>query len=204
MIAAYADGYRVLKDERYRQAAEKAADFLLAKLRDPERPPAADLSRRPGQAAGLPRRLRLPRPRPAPAPRRHRRPRRLDQARSLTDRMIADFADPQDGGFFFTADDHESLLARPKDPYDGALPGANSVAVLNLMALHRATRRDALPRPGGQDARRVQHVARPESRGHAAHARRAPGISRCEGPRPTGSSPGPGRGGSRPRCRPRS
>ena len=53
--------------------------------------------------------------------------------------MIADFADPKDGGFFFTADDHESLLARPKDPYDGALPGANSVAVLDLVALHRAT-----------------------------------------------------------------
>ena len=46
MIAAYADGYRVLKDERYRQAAEKAADFLLAKLRDPGRPAAADLPRR--------------------------------------------------------------------------------------------------------------------------------------------------------------
>jgi hypothetical protein len=53
--------------------------------------------------------------------------------------MIADFVDPQEGGFFFTANDHESLLARPKDPYDGALPGPNNVAVLNLMALHRAT-----------------------------------------------------------------
>ncbi len=32
MIAAYADGYRVLKVERYRQAAEKAAGFLLDEL----------------------------------------------------------------------------------------------------------------------------------------------------------------------------
>jgi DsbC/DsbD-like thiol-disulfide interchange protein len=53
--------------------------------------------------------------------------------------MIADFDDPQEGGFFFTASDHETLLARPKDPYDGALPGANNVAVLNLIALHRAS-----------------------------------------------------------------
>ena len=60
--------------------------------------------------------------------------------------MIADFADARDGGFFFTADDHESLLARPKDPYDGALPGGNSVAVLDLLALHRATGERALPR----------------------------------------------------------
>ena len=64
----------------------------------------------------------------------------LDQARTLADRMIADFADPQDGGFFFTPGDHESLLARPKDPYDNALPGANSMAVLDLLALFRATK----------------------------------------------------------------
>jgi hypothetical protein len=60
----------------------------------------------------------------------------------LADRMIADFADTQDGGFFFTASDHESLVARPKDPYDGALPGANSMAVLDLLALHRLTREE--------------------------------------------------------------
>ncbi len=33
MIAAYADGFRVLKDEKYRLAAEKAAGFLLENLR---------------------------------------------------------------------------------------------------------------------------------------------------------------------------
>ena len=36
MIAAYADGYRVLHVEKYRRTAEKAAEFLLAKLRTPE------------------------------------------------------------------------------------------------------------------------------------------------------------------------
>ena len=35
MIAAYADGYRVLKNEAYRQAAEKAADFLLTSCATP-------------------------------------------------------------------------------------------------------------------------------------------------------------------------
>ena len=53
--------------------------------------------------------------------------------------MIADFADAKDGGFFYTADDHESLLARPKDPFDGALPSGNSVAIRNLVALAAAT-----------------------------------------------------------------
>ncbi|APW59080.1 DUF255 domain-containing protein [Paludisphaera borealis] len=138
MIAAYADGYRVLKDDRLLRAAEKAADFLLDKLRDPSgrllRTYRAGQARLPAYledyaylAHGL---LRL-----------HEAAkdgRRLEQARALTDRMIADFADEQDGGFFFTADDHESLLARSKDPLDGALPSANGIAVLNLMALHRA------------------------------------------------------------------
>ena len=36
MIAAYADGYRVLKDDAYRQAAERAADFLLANSATPD------------------------------------------------------------------------------------------------------------------------------------------------------------------------
>ncbi|AGA29197.1 DUF255 domain-containing protein [Singulisphaera acidiphila] len=139
MIAAYADGFRILHDAKYRQAADKAADFILAKLRSPD----GRLLRsyRLGQAKlagyledyaflvhGL---LRL-----------HAAtgdPKRLTQARELTDRMIADFSDPEEGGFFYTADGHESLLARPKDPYDGALPSGNSVAIRNLVALASAT-----------------------------------------------------------------
>ncbi len=53
--------------------------------------------------------------------------------------MIADFEDREEGGFFFTAERHESLLARPKDPLDNALPSGNSVAILDLLALHKAT-----------------------------------------------------------------
>jgi uncharacterized protein YyaL (SSP411 family) len=139
MIAAYADGYRILKNEGYRRAAEKAADFVWNQLRDPS----GRLLRtyRAGQAK-LPAYLEdyaylvhgLLRLHAATGDSR-----RMDQARALTDRMIADFGDSQEGGFFFTASDHETLLARPKDPYDGALPGANNMAVLNLMALHRAS-----------------------------------------------------------------
>ncbi len=53
--------------------------------------------------------------------------------------MLLDFEDRDEGGFFFTADDHESLLARPKDPFDNALPSGNSMAILDLIALHQAT-----------------------------------------------------------------
>src|SRR5262249_43585731 len=60
--------------------------------------------------------------------------------RALADRMLEDFADDAEGGFFYTADDHESLIARTKDAVDNVLPSGNSVAVLDLLALARATK----------------------------------------------------------------
>jgi hypothetical protein len=53
--------------------------------------------------------------------------------------MLADFEDREEGGFFFTALGHESLLARSKDPIDNALPSGNGIAILDLLVLHRAT-----------------------------------------------------------------
>ncbi len=139
MIAAYADGYRVLRVEKYRQTAEKAAEFLLAKLRKPD----GRLLRtyRLGQAK-LPAYLEdyaflaygLLQLHAATGDARW-----LREARALTDRMLADFEDREEGGFFFTAEGHESLLARPKDPFDNALPSGNSIAILDLLELHRAT-----------------------------------------------------------------
>ena len=60
--------------------------------------------------------------------------RHLDAATRLADSMIAHFSDP-DGGFFDTPDDHEELITRPKDLFDNATPGANSVACDVLLRL---------------------------------------------------------------------
>ena len=139
MIAAYADAHRVLEEPAYREAADRAADFLLARLRTPDggllRTYRAGQAKLPGYledyaflAHGL---LRLHAATGDPG--------RLEQAKGLADRMIADFADAEGGGFFFTADDHESLLARPKDPHDGAIPGGNSMAIGVLVDLAAAT-----------------------------------------------------------------
>jgi uncharacterized protein YyaL (SSP411 family) len=49
------------------------------------------------------------------------------------------FWDDESGGLFFTPADGESLLVRKKEIYDGALPSANSVAMLNLLRLARMT-----------------------------------------------------------------
>ena len=59
----------------------------------------------------------------------------LDFARELADSLLTHFYDTSAGGFFFTADDHEKLLYRPKTFMDEALPSGNAIAVLVLLAL---------------------------------------------------------------------
>jgi len=54
----------------------------------------------------------------------------LDRAGEWIGRIFVNFSDPSgDPGFFFTADDHESLLQRPKSLYDQAIPSGTSVAL---------------------------------------------------------------------------
>ena len=55
-------------------------------------------------------------------------------ARELADEMIARFSDP-DGGFFDTLRDGESLLIRPKDLQDNAVPSGNALACSALFKL---------------------------------------------------------------------
>ncbi|MBM4087963.1 MAG: thioredoxin domain-containing protein [Planctomycetes bacterium] len=59
----------------------------------------------------------------------------IDEAVRLADLMLAHFHDPERGGFFFTADDHERLIARNKDIYDNATPSSNAVAATVLLRL---------------------------------------------------------------------
>jgi uncharacterized protein YyaL (SSP411 family) len=58
----------------------------------------------------------------------------LELARELVDVLLAHFEDPR-GGFFFTADDHEQLIHRPKPLADEAVPSGNGVAGETLIAL---------------------------------------------------------------------
>lgn len=59
----------------------------------------------------------------------------LDMATQLADRLIDSFIDKKQGGFFFTADNHEKLICRSKDYMDGALPSGNGVVVRSLNKL---------------------------------------------------------------------
>jgi uncharacterized protein YyaL (SSP411 family) len=58
----------------------------------------------------------------------------LDFAISLAELLLDHFGDP-DGGFYFTADDHEVLMHRPKPLADEAMPSGNGVAAFALQRL---------------------------------------------------------------------
>src|SRR4029450_5602096 len=59
----------------------------------------------------------------------------LPPAESLAHIIIERFADEDHGGFYFTAVDHEELIARTKDFFDNATPSGNSVAAIVLLKL---------------------------------------------------------------------
>ena len=59
----------------------------------------------------------------------------FDAARETADLMIDLFADPDRGGFFTTARNHERLIARRKDVDDHPIPSGNSSAAYGLLRL---------------------------------------------------------------------
>lgn len=64
----------------------------------------------------------------------------IDIARELMDLVLRWFADDSEG-FFYTARDHEQLIARQKDLYDNATPSGNSMAATVLLRLGKLTGR---------------------------------------------------------------
>lgn len=137
MIAALARAGRVLQRPELIRAGARAADFLLARLRDPagrllhryrdgEAAVAGNLDDHAFLAWGL---TELHQAAFDPV--------WLQAALDLADQMAARFLDRVNGGFFLTASDAEELLVRPKEFTDAALPSGNSAALTALVALSR-------------------------------------------------------------------
>jgi uncharacterized protein YyaL (SSP411 family) len=140
MIAAYALAGQILDNKDYIQRATRAADFILQKSRTKDGRLLRTFGARPGEAGasrlngylddyaflvhGL---LSL---HDATGDKKW-----LDEAKTLTDKMLEFHADKDRGGFFYTSSDHEKLFARAKDQYDGAQPSGNSMVARNLVRL---------------------------------------------------------------------
>jgi uncharacterized protein YyaL (SSP411 family) len=56
----------------------------------------------------------------------------LEFAIELAEVLLAEFADVEQGGFYFTGHHHETLISRPKSFADESLPSGNGVAALVL------------------------------------------------------------------------
>lgn len=63
----------------------------------------------------------------------------LAKALELNEQFITTFWDEDNGGVYFSVNDEDQPLGRQKQIYDGAIPSANSVAMLNLVRLGKIT-----------------------------------------------------------------
>jgi uncharacterized protein YyaL (SSP411 family) len=143
MLRALAEAARVLERPDFLKAAIENADFLLTRLSSPD----GGLYRtwKPGHAAHLNGYLEdyanvadgLVALYEATFD-----PRWLEAATSLADSILARFADEQNGAFFDTSSDHETLITRPKDIFDNATPSGNAVAADVLLRLGLLTGKD--------------------------------------------------------------
>jgi uncharacterized protein YyaL (SSP411 family) len=135
MISAFVDGYRVTGESKYLDAAKDATRFILNELITKE----GRLLRTWGKGkaklnaylddysyfvqalldmASVDGELIW-----------------YQNARRLTDHMLRHFWDSEQDNFFYTSDDHETLLARPKNHFDGSVPSATSVAIFDMLRL---------------------------------------------------------------------
>jgi hypothetical protein len=142
MVAAFAQAGAVFGVPRYVEAAARAADFLLTRMRDAGgrlyRTAGAD---QPAKLAGYLEDYAYTADALVTLYEATFDPRWVKAAAELADVMLARFADGK-GGFFYTADDHERLIARTKDLHDGSVPSGNAVAVTALLRLAALTGRD--------------------------------------------------------------
>ena len=63
----------------------------------------------------------------------------LRLAVELTENMIGDFYDEEEGGYYDTSGKDKSILVRTKEDYDSAEPTGNSIAINNLLRLSAFT-----------------------------------------------------------------
>ena len=72
----------------------------------------------------------------------------IDEAVHLADMVLARFRDSDHGGFFYTADDHEKLIARHKDLHDSSVPSGNSMAATAFIRLGKLCGKGAYMQAG--------------------------------------------------------
>ena len=134
MIYAMARTGRLLKQPGYIESAQRALDFLRGKLwrdgrllvttKDQQAKLNAYLDDYVFVIYGVLELLQA-----------HWRTEDLQFAIALMEVVLDHFEDKEHGGFFFTSDDHESLLYRPRTGADDSTPSGNGIAAQVLLQL---------------------------------------------------------------------
>ena len=155
MIGAMARGAQVLQEPRYLQAAQNAANFVLTKMREGVPAEPSTLNPQPLTSCRL---LHTSKDGLSrlnaylddyaclidgliDLSQTDFDPQWLREATALSQWMQQHFADPDDGIYFYTSDDHEALINRTKEVQDNATPAAHSCAALALLRLSTITGR---------------------------------------------------------------
>ncbi|HEX6348276.1 MAG TPA: thioredoxin domain-containing protein [Candidatus Dormibacteraeota bacterium] len=156
-ICAFAEAGRVLHEPRYVEAAEAAAGFVLGSMRSGDRlarswragrlGPSGFSDDQASMAAGC---LALWET--------TFEERWIMDALALARALVRDFADER-GGFFQSAADAGTPLARPKDLFDNAVPAGNSLAADVLQRLALLTGDAELEKAGVSALRAVRDLA---------------------------------------------
>lgn len=138
MIAAMVNGYRILKEKRYRQAATDAEKFISARMagqgklvvryKDREAKGDGKLEDYAGYIYAL-----------LAIYQTEFSAKYLERACQYGEIMVDKFFDQEHGGFYHVPEDGEQLIVRTKETYDGAMPSGNSLAALALEKLWRLT-----------------------------------------------------------------
>jgi len=143
MIDAMARAGAALDEPRYVAAAERAAEFIVGKMRREDgrllhtwRGGEAKLDAYLDDYASLANSL-------VTLYESTGNERWIDESVRLVDVMLDKFADPAGGGFFYTASDHEKLLTRTKELTDSSVPSGNALAATVLLRLGKLLGRTA-------------------------------------------------------------
>ena len=167
MIAALAQGARVLQEPSYADSAARAVDFIFSKMVDAggrlyhryrggEAAFAGNLDDYAFLVHGLLEMYET-----------SFEVRHLKRALALTRQVLVHFHDAEGGGFYFTPDDGEILLTRQKEIYDGAVPSGNSLAMLDLLRLARITGDTELEEKAARTGKAFSDVVRESPSAHA-------------------------------------
>ncbi len=149
MISGFVDGFKVTEKEQYLDGAKEAAHFILSKMKKDGRLMRV-FNKGKSQVKGYSEDYAFFIQALIDLYEATFETEWLTEAEDLNQRMIHQFWDESKGGFFFTGKENESLIARSKNPYDNAIPSANSIAVFNLIRLGYLTGEESFKKKAEQ------------------------------------------------------